>query len=143
MGTKKKLYVGCALTHATEEFRASIEKLKGTLRAEGYVILDFFWVKEADPTPKDVFEWDIRNCVKNCDGFVAICDHPSLGLGYELAEAANLGKPILGVAHKDTKVTRLILGAADVLPNFQFERYGNLDKDIVPLVNKWLAKTLG
>ena len=141
----KKLYVGCSLTHATQEFRDGIEKLKDALRQEGHEILDFLWVLDKKPSPKAVFEWDILNCVKNCDGMVAICDHPSLGLGYELAEAAHLGKPILALAQKEVRISNLILGAAEVLPSFRLKRYEDINKDITPLVNDWLTslETLG
>lgn len=135
---KKKIYVGCALTHATEEFRQSIERLKGTLRAEGYDVLDFMWVKGGSD-PVEIYKWDIEHCVKNCDAFVAIADHPSLGLGFELGEAARLKKPTLVLAHKDALVARIIIGAAEVLDSFKMQRYQDLDKDVLPLVNKWLT----
>jgi len=137
--TKKKIYVGCALTHATEEFRQSIEALKNSLRAEGHEVLDFMWVS-GKTDPVEIYKWDIENCVKNCDAFVAIADHPSLGLGFELGEAARLKKPTLVLAHTDALVARIIIGAAEVLDSFEMERYDDLDKDVVPLVNKWLAK---
>lgn len=135
---RSKLYVGCALTHADEKFRSGVEKLKKNLRAEGYDVLDFLWVLDDDPTPKQVFDWDIGHCVKDCDAFIAICDYPSLGLGYETAEAVNRKKPVLALAHKDSKVTRLIRGAADVVKDFKFEVYGDIERDIVPMVNAWL-----
>lgn len=92
-------------------------------------------------SPADVFNWDIGHCVKDCDALIAICDYPSIGLGYELSEAARLKKPILALAHNDSRVTRLVHGASDVVPNFRFEHYDNL-KLTLPLINKWLAGSL-
>lgn len=134
-----KIYVGCALTHATEDFRQSIELLKKSLRSHGHEIMDFMWVKGVTD-PVKIYKWDIEHCVKTCDGFVAICDHPSLGLGFELGEAARLKKPTLLLAQNDALVARVITGAAEVLNNFDLKRYESLDKDVIPLVNKWAAK---
>jgi nucleoside 2-deoxyribosyltransferase len=134
-----KLYVGCSLTSAPEAFKTQVESCKDELRREGYEVFDF--VGLVNGTAEEVYNWDIGHCVRDCDVFVAICDEPSIGLGWELSEAVRLGKPVLAVAHKDAKVTRLLLGAADVEKNLRFERYDNL-RDILPLVNE-LAPTLG
>lgn len=100
--------------------------------------MDFMWVKgPADPA--DIYKWDIEHCVKNCDAFVAIADHPSLGLGFELGEAARLKKPTLVLAHNSALVARIIVGAAEALDCFKMQRYEDLDKDAVSLVNKWLS----
>jgi len=133
-----QLYVGCSLTKASEKFKASVEQLKDAIRAEGHEVFDF--VGLVNGTPKDVYEWDIGHCVKNCDALIAICDEPSIGLGYEICEAVRLGKPVLAVAHEDTRVTRLVHGAADVEPNITFASYRELIADVPPLVDTLLAK---
>ena len=80
----KKLYVGCSLTLAPESFRQSVEELKNKLRAD-YEVFDFLGLVKG--TAKDVYEWDIHHCVAKCDLFLAVCDYPSLGLGYEMGVA--------------------------------------------------------
>jgi nucleoside 2-deoxyribosyltransferase len=133
----RRLYVGFSLTWASREFSAKVENLKAVLRQKGYHVLDFF-----DPvggTPREVYEWDIGHCVSSCDVFLAICDEASTGLGWELAEAVKLRKPTLAVAHVNSKVTRLVLGAADTESNLQFEVYEDLVKDIPPVVDKTFA----
>lgn len=129
-----KLYVGCSLTHAPEEFKELVEAFKDALRAEGYEVFNF--VGLVNGTPRDVYEQDICEFVRKADALIAICDHPSLGLGWETGEAVRLGKPVLAVAHTDNHVTRLIVGAAEVEPNFSFERYEDMTEDVVPLVKK-------
>ena len=136
---KTKLYVGCSLTLATPEFVAGVGNLKGALRVEGYEILDFMWAVDRQATPKEVFTWDILQCIKNCDGFIAICDEPSTGLGYEIATAVGLNKPVLAIAEKDAVVTKLVQGAAESLPNVDFKRYTDINLDVIPLVKEWLA----
>jgi hypothetical protein len=132
-----QLYVGCALTDAPEEFKQGVENFKHALRAEGYEVFDF--VGLVNGTAVDVYNWDIKHCVKNCQALIAICDFPSIGLGYEMNEAVNLKKPVLAVAHNDSRVTRLVHGAAEVEPNLRFETYQKLS-DIVVLVNEWLVE---
>jgi nucleoside 2-deoxyribosyltransferase len=136
---KTKLYIGCSLTHASEEFKTSVENLKDILRTQGYEVFDF--VGLVNGTAKDVYEWDINHCIKDCDAFIGICDFPSIGLGWEANQAIRLGKPALGVAHKDAHVTRLILGAAEVEPDFGFERYEDLVKDVPPMVERLIKKS--
>src|ERR1700733_9369191 len=103
-----KLYVGCALTLAPEEFKKSVEDLKNALLVENEV-MDF--IGTVAGTPQDVYKWDIHECVAKCDVFIAICDFPAIGVGYELSVAVEkLRKPTLALAHKDTKVSRMLLG---------------------------------
>lgn len=132
MNTPTKLYVGCALTNAPEEFKQTVEDFKVSLREAGYEVFDFVGLVAG--TARDVYDWDIQHCVGECDAFIGICDFPAIGLGFETSRALTLGKPVLLVAHKDTKVTRLILGAAEAEPTLTFERYTTL-KDVLPLVD--------
>jgi nucleoside 2-deoxyribosyltransferase len=133
-----KLYVGCALTDASEVFKQSVEQFKESLRKEGFEVFNFTGLMDGDPLK--VYNWDIGHCVKNCDAFVAICDYPSLGLGYELNEAVRLKKPVLAIAQTDSKVTRLLLGAAEAEPNLQFERYKKLNSsETIEQIANWLA----
>ncbi len=114
-----KIYVGCALTQASAEFRQHVDGLKDQLRYLGHEVLDFVGLEAG--TPEDVYAGDIR-CVRECDIFIAVCDYPAIGLGYELGVAVEvLGKPVLAVAHKNAVVTRLVLGITH--PNFTFRRY--------------------
>jgi hypothetical protein len=117
-----KLYLGCSLTHAPKEFREAVEELKVTLR-ETYDVFDFLGLEKG--TAQDVYQWDIHRCVATCDVFLAICDYPSIGLGYELAMAVEkLKKPVFAFAHEDANVSRLILGVD--APSFHFARYKEL-----------------
>jgi hypothetical protein len=137
--TKSKLYVGCSLTLASQDFKEEVEDFKESLRKAGYEVFDFMGL--VNGTPKDVYDWDIGHCVKDCDVFVAICDEPSIGLGWELSEATRLGKPVLAVAHHDAKVSRLVLGAADVESNIRFVRYRHL-AEIFAIVEELVSTRL-
>ncbi len=138
----RKLYVGCGLTHAPETFRNSVDGFKKVLRSNGHEVFDFVGLVAG--TEADVYNWDIGHCVARADLLIGVCDEPSIGLGWELAVAAEkLEIPVLATAHTDSKVTRLIHGAAEVLPNVQFASYDNLEHDIPPLVDEILLAAYG
>lgn len=128
----KKLYIGCALTNLTPENREKLLKdlsnLKSKLK-EHFEVLEFLWVL-SDPskaTPEDVYRVDIKECVSKADCMLALCDYPSLGLGYEIATAVEArGIPVLAVAHTDSIVTKLIRGIDH--ENFTFEYYDSFDE---------------
>ena len=101
-----KVYVGCALTGAPKEFVDAVEISKRRLREAGHEVADFVGV--VNGTAFDVYETDIHKCVAECEFMIAICDLPSIGLGWELAVAVEkLRKPTLALAHQDTAVSRL------------------------------------
>lgn len=132
------LYVGCALTQAPDWFKEGVEGVKLGLRERGYKILDFVGSRPAETA--EVFQWDI-NCVQSCDAMLAIADYPSIGLGWELGTATGLGKPTLAVAEAGRKITRFALGAAEVLPNFELERYSHL-QEIPDRLDQFLGRIL-
>ncbi len=125
-----KVYVGCALTHAPQEFRESVEKLKDRLKGICQV-LSFKGLSD-DHIPYDVYSHDIYDCVKQCDILIAICDYPSIGLGWEMAtQIEHRAKPLLAVAHKDALITKLIIDPQ--LPGYEFRRYDDLE-DVYDMV---------
>lgn len=105
--------------------------------SKSFEILEFLGVGDigsAKPyTPQEIYDYDIRKCVMKADCMLAICDYPSIGLGYEMATAIEkIGIPVLAVAHKDAIVGRLIRGIDH--KNFNFLYYNS--------VNKIIKKTL-
>lgn len=133
---KPRLYVGCGLTQASEPFKASVENLKEYLRKD-WQIMEFLGLSAG--TERDVYQKDIIDNVGGCDAFLGICDEPSIGLGWELREAMALKKPTLAVAHRDSKVTRLLLGAPEFNPTLIFRRYEDLLKDVPRIVSEDLS----
>ncbi|MDO8565322.1 MAG: hypothetical protein Q7R67_01760 [bacterium] len=132
-----KIYVGCALTQAPEEFVREVEALKAQLRLEGHEVADFVGVVAGTAT--DVYETDIHKCVAECEFFLAVCDLPSIGLGWEIGVAVEKhGKPTLAVAHREAKVSRLPIGACcDRNQRYRFSRYDSL-LDVVPMVSQFM-----
>lgn len=133
-----KLYVGCALTHAPEEFQFKVEELKRLLAARCEV-LEFLGTVKG--TPRDVYRQDIQEHTSTCDMLLAICDYPAIGLGYELAYAVEKrGIPVLAVAHKDAKVSRLVLGIDRL--GYTFARYQDLCRDVPLLLDDKMGALL-
>lgn len=128
----KKIYLGCSLTHATEEFKTHIKGLKQQLRAK-YKVEEFMGLTEG--TAQDVYRHDM-DILKKSDLLLAECSHPSLGLGFEIATALAQHKPILAAAQHEAKVSRMILGIDSSL--FSFIRYETAD-EVLDAVEKKLA----
>ncbi len=105
---KPKLYIGHSLTQAPPEFVAAIADMKRELHSR-FEVLEFIGL--VGGTPADVYQRDIVTNVGSCDLFVAICDYPAIGLGYEIATAIEKhDKPVLALAHKATHISRLVEG---------------------------------
>lgn len=106
MKDKPVIYVGCALTHAPQAFKADIDLFKDKLRPYAKV-LDF--LGQAHPNVEEVFETDI-SYVRKCDLMIANVTHPSIGLGVEFGVAVENKKPIITLAYKDAQVSRFVYG---------------------------------
>ncbi len=128
----KKIYVSCSLTHASEEFKQSIDQLKDRLRPR-YEILDFFGLADGDP--KDIYEHDLQ-CVHGCDLMLSEVSFPAIGLGFEIGTAIQINKPVLAVAKTDAKVSRLVLGIQS--PQFNFHRYDSMD-EVIKLIDQKIS----
>lgn len=125
-----KIYVGCSLTHAPDDYKTNVEAMKDGLRAE-HEILDFVGLVAG--TTEEVFRHDTW-CVSTADLFIAECSYPSIGLGYELGLALTLDKHILVLAHEDAKVTRLVLGITH--PKCTIARYRDWNDIPAHIANK-------
>lgn len=131
MAKKPELYVGCGLTLASEEFKNDVEELKDRL-SDNWEIMQFLGLVAG--TAADVYRKDIIENVGGCDAFLGVCDEPSIGLGWEFCEATNLRKPTLAVAHRNSKVTRMVLGAPAFNPTMSFRRYENMLEEVPAIV---------
>lgn len=131
------VYVACSLTHASPEFIAEVEAFKKKLESVCN-ILKFAGLNSGN-SPRELYMYDIRKCVGSSDLVVAICDQPSIGLGYEIAtQLEGRGMPCLCIAHEKSHVTELILDVHQ--PGFEFKRYNNLQKDGVKMVKDKLKE---
>ncbi len=134
---KIKIYVGCAIKHAPDDYKQRISDFKNRLASEvNCKILDF--VFDPDATPGEVYYHDIIECIKKeADIIIADITFPSLGLGYEMATMIEaVKKPVIGLAKDGSVISKLILG----IPNFHVLFYINLDDMLT--VAKMAVKSL-
>jgi len=59
--------------------------------------------------PREVYTRDV-NWIKGCDALVAEVSTPSHGVGYEIALALSIGKPVLCCYKSGLKVSKMITG---------------------------------
>ena len=70
--------------------------------------------------PDEVYRRDIE-WINNCDAFVAEVSTPSHGVGYEIAYALSLGKPVLCCYQNGVPVSKMIIGnSSDGLTVFDY-----------------------
>ena len=104
-----KVYVGCALTHASPQFIEKVTAFREALdREDHFEVLRFSGLGTFKKG--EVYHQDINLCLGAADMFLAIADHPSLGLGFELHEAVKgRGIPTLITHHHSRVVSDLAL----------------------------------
>jgi hypothetical protein len=135
---KPKIYVGCSLTQAPEEFKAFILEFKSRLREEGNEVMEFLGLVKG--TPADVYEQDIMKCVSACDILIAVADYPAIGLGYEMAVAIEKLKiPALALARRGASVTRLINGIPH--EKYAYKEYSDMD-EMVNIASEYIKSSL-
>jgi len=94
---------------------------------------------EKDMPPHEVFERDTR-WVKECAAMMAEVSTPSLGVGYEVALAVQLGKPVLCVYQSGVRLSKMIIGNS--APNLAVMNYSNL-AELDEQIDKFLYNLTG
>jgi nucleoside 2-deoxyribosyltransferase len=90
--------------------------------------------KETVISPAEVYERDV--CwVEECDALIAEVSTPSHGVGYEIALALFLNKPVFCCYHYSRRVSKMILGNSN--PTLTLYPYHTLD-DLLPRINDFL-----
>lgn len=108
------IYFSCSITGGRSDQRV-YQTIVNTLLAAGHevptAILSSAEVMdlEAVVSPEEVFRRDVA-WVEACDLMVAEVSTPSHGVGYEIALALCLGKPVLCFYQTGRKVSKMITG---------------------------------
>jgi nucleoside 2-deoxyribosyltransferase len=108
------IYFSCSITGGRQD-QAVYAEIVDHLLAKGFEvptahlssagILDEETMIEAEA----VYQRDTR-WVEGCDALIAEVSTPSHGVGYEIALAVTLGKPVLCCYQRGRKVSKMILG---------------------------------
>ena len=110
----KKIYFSCSITGGRVDepiYTAIVDDLQARghevvnshLARQGVVLL------EQRMDPREVYQRDVF-WIKDCDAVVAEVSTPSHGVGYEIALALTLRKPVLCLYRQSARVSRLITG---------------------------------
>lgn len=108
------IYFACSITGG-REFEPVYQAITRALLADGHSVptahLADPEVKalEAVVNPRQVYERDVV-WIEACDALVAEVSTPSHGVGYEVAFALSIGKPVLCIHREGQPVSKMITG---------------------------------
>lgn len=88
--------------------------------------------------PPEVYKRDI-DWVSSCDALIAEVSTPSHGVGYEIALALSLEKPVLCCFERGRRVSKMILG--NTHPRILVKNYANMD-ELRGILDEFLEKPL-
>jgi hypothetical protein len=123
------IYVGCALTHASQSYKTKIKTFKNKLRKIPRVtVLEFCppakGERQSSLPAKVVFENDIEGGVEQADIVITEVSLSSLGLGVELSVAIRERKvPTIMFIKKRKHLSKLIQGMSQKYPHVSLLLY--------------------
>ena len=126
------IYFACSITGG-RELESTYQQIVAALTTDGHEIPTSHLAQsevmeqERALTPQHVYERDV-NWIKNCDVMIAEVSVPSHGVGYEIAFALNIGKPVLCIYEQERRVSKMITGNPD--PLLLVKSYANLEEAI-------------
>jgi nucleoside 2-deoxyribosyltransferase len=138
------IYFSCAITGGRND-QATYEALVIALLNDGHVIPTAnlssanVMEEEAVISPHAVYDRDV-NWIKGCDVVVAEVSTPSHGVGYEVALAEAIGKPVLCCHAQGRRVSKMITGNPN--PKVRVIPYRN-DDELIAAVREYLRQLQG
>jgi nucleoside 2-deoxyribosyltransferase len=134
------VYFSCSLTGGRQD-EAVYGAIVAHLTALGYEVPTAHLAEpsvmelETVVEPSEVYERDIH-WIDQCDALVAEVGTPSHGVGYEIAYALGLGKPVLCCFRRGRRVSKMITGNDS--PGLVVRDYDNV-AEALDLVETFLA----
>jgi nucleoside 2-deoxyribosyltransferase len=110
----KKIYFSCSITGGRVD-ELIYTAIVDDLLASGYEVLTAHLARtgvalmEQRVEPREVYQRDVY-WITNCDALVAEVSTPSHGVGYEIALALTLHKPVLCLYRQGARVSKMITG---------------------------------
>lgn len=126
------IYFACSITGG-REFESVYQQIVSTLESDGHEIPTSHLARsealegERQLTPVDVYERDV-NWIRHCDALIAEVSVPSHGVGYEIAFALQIGKPVLCIYQEGRRVSKMITGNRD--ENLNVQGYATVENAI-------------
>ena len=133
------LYFSCSLTggRADERIYALIVDhllLRGHAVPTAHLARPDVMDLEQVVDPNEVYARDMQ-WIRECDALIAEVSTPSHGVGYEIAFALGLGKPVLCCYRNGASVSKILIGNHS--PNLRVRSYER-DNHILELVDDFL-----
>lgn len=135
------IYFSCSITGGRQD-QAVYAAIVDHLLAEGHEVPTAALAhpsvmsEEQVIHPVTVYERDVA-WVQGCDALIAEVSTPSHGVGYEIALALTLGKPVLCCYQQGRRVSKMLTG--NTLPNIQVSAYNQVE-EVLTLVTNFLSK---
>jgi 2'-deoxynucleoside 5'-phosphate N-hydrolase len=133
------IYFACSITGG-REFEPVYQAIIAALLADGHTVptahLADSTVKalEAIVSPSEVYERDTA-WIRDCEMLVAEVSTPSHGVGYEVAYALGIKKPVLCIYKTDRPISKMLSGNSD--PRIKVKSYQNT-LEAVELIRSFL-----
>lgn len=130
-----KVYFSCSITGGRSDqpvYRLIVDELI----AKGHTVLTAELAapdldsREGVGSPKDVYQRDV-NWLNECDMLVAEVSTPSHGVGYEIAYALQIGKPVCCFYERGKIISKMLTGNNH--PGFMIIAYSDL-KDLTDIL---------
>ncbi|MEP7135270.1 MAG: nucleoside 2-deoxyribosyltransferase [Chloroflexota bacterium] len=137
------IYFACSITGG-REFESVYQEFVAALVQAGHQIPTAHLVEsgvgalEAGIDPSTVYTRDV-DWIRACDVLIAEVSVPSHGVGYEIAFALGIGKPVLALYQQGRKVSKMITGNPDM--NLQVQAYQD-SAEGVRVLREFLARHL-
>jgi 2'-deoxynucleoside 5'-phosphate N-hydrolase len=134
------IYFACSITGG-REFEPVYQAIIKALLADGHTIptahLADSGVKalEAIVSPREVYERDAA-WIRDCETLVAEVSTPSHGVGYEIAYALSIGKPVLCIYQEGRPISKMLTGNSH--PRILVNTYQN-PENAIAIIRSFLS----
>jgi hypothetical protein len=128
----KKVYFACSIKGGGD--KADIPKIADIIRKYSTILSEAFLADIYNPegsllSKEKIWERDLE-WVEEADVMIADVSNPSLGVGYEIAKAEEMNKPVLCLyKKKDAKLSAMI-GGSPKLKVVEYESVTDLEEPI-------------
>ena len=135
------IYFACSITGG-REFEPVYQAIIAALLADGHTIPTAHLAGsdvlalEAVASPRAVYERDIA-WISGCEALVAEVSTPSHGVGYEIAYALSIGKPVLCLHQADQIISKMLSGNSHA--HIQVNSYQN-KQDAIAIMRSFLSR---
>jgi 2'-deoxynucleoside 5'-phosphate N-hydrolase len=137
------IYFACSITGG-REFEPVYRAITTALQADGHAVPTAHLAdasvkfREGQVNPRDVYERD-TTWIRACDALVAEVSTPSHGVGYEIAYALSLKKPVLCVFREGQPLSKMLSGNSH--PSISVKSYRDTD-EALDLIRSFLRRQI-